>query len=114
MAADLIVEWIQRNLVLVTFRVMLLMMMMMVVVGVVDAIASMMQMMMVRVMVVVLVVGLETRRATLVLPEATSFCERTASLHDPGKVMRVCELLLVVILQVRRQLIAGAAPPLRR
>lgn len=106
MAADLIVEWIQRNLVLVTFRViLLLLMMMMVVVVVVDAIAM-------RVMVEVLVVSLETRRTALIRSEATSF-ERTASLDDAGKVMLGGELLLIVILQVRRELIAGAASPFR-
>lgn len=103
MAADLIVEWIQRDLVLVTLRVMLLVLMM-----VVDTIAIMMM----RVVIVVLVVGLKTRRTTLLRPDATSF-ERTAGLHDPGKVMRVGELLLVVILQVRREFV-GAASPFRR
>lgn len=106
MAADLIVEWIQRNLVLVTFRVMLLVLMLMMMV--VDTIAIMMM----RVVIVVLMVGLKTRRTTLLRPDATSF-ERTAGLHDPGKVMSVGELLLVVILQVRREFV-GAASPFRR
>lgn len=105
MAADLIVEWIQRDLVLVTFGVMLLMLMLMMMV---DTIAIMMM----RVVIVVLMVGLKTRRTTLLRPDATSF-ERTAGLHDPGKVMRVGELLLVVILQVWREFV-GAASPFRR
>lgn len=75
----------------------------------VDAIAIIVM----RVVVVVLVVGLEARRTTLIRTEATSF-ERTTSLDDAGKVMRVGELLLVMILQVRRELIVGAASPLWR
>lgn len=92
MAANLIVERIQRDLVLVTFRVMLLLLMVMM-----DAAVVMMVMMM-----MILVVGLETRRATLSTTDYTATSAHATGLDDPGKVMTVGELLLMMILQVRR------------
>lgn len=106
MTADLIIEWIQRNLVLVTFRVMLLVDAVTVatVVTILMKMVMMMVVMGVNVMVQVLVLSLETRRTAL-------FCSqmgRATGLDDTGKVMTVGELLLMVILQVRREFVGAA------
>lgn len=108
MTADLIIEWIQRNLVLVTFRVMLLMDT--VTVGTVTILMKMVMMMMVmgvNVMVKMLVLSLETRRTTLFCT-GRSQMGRATVLNDTGKVMTVGELLLMMILQVRREFVGAA------
>lgn len=96
MAANLIVERIQRDLVLVTFRVMLLLLLMMM-----DAAVVMM------VMKMIVVVGLEARRATLFTTDHAATSANATGLDDAGKVMTVGELLVMMILQVRREFVGA-------
>lgn len=105
MAADLIIEWIQRNLVLVTFRAMLLMDA--VTVAILVKMVMIMMMMVVSVVMVMVLLSLETRRTTLFCT-GSSQMGRATGLDDTGKVMTVGELLLMMILQVRREFVGAA------
>lgn len=115
MATDLIIERIQRDLVLVTFRVMLLMD----AVTIVTVVAILVQMVMILMLMMIVVVvmsvmimdllSLETRRTTRFCP-GTSQVGRATGLDttDTGIVMTGGELLLMMILQVRREFVGGA------
>lgn len=111
MAADLIIERIQRDLVLVAFRVMLLMDAVTIVAILVQMVMILMLMMMMVVMGVMIMdlLSLETRRTTRFCP-GTSQMGRATGWHttDTGIVMTGGELLLMMILQVRREFVGGA------
>lgn len=114
MAADLIIERIQRDLVLVTFRVMLLMD----AVTIVTVVAILVQMVMILMLMMMMVVmsvmimdllSLETRRTTRFCPGTSQMgCATGLDTTDTGIVMTGGELLLMMILQVRREFVGGA------
>lgn len=116
MAADLIIERIQRDLVLVTFRVMLLMD----AVTIVTVVAILVQMVMILILMMMMVVvvmsvmimdllSLETRRTTRFCPGTSQVgCATGLDTTDTGIVMTGGELLLMMILQVRREFVGGA------
>lgn len=115
MAADLIIERIQRDLVLVTFRVMLLMD----AVTIVTVVAILVQMVMILMLMMIVVVvmsvmimdllSLETRRTTRFCPGTSQVrCATGLDTTDTGIVMTGGELLLMMILQVRREFVGGA------
>lgn len=58
-------------------------------------------------MMMTVVVGLEAWRATLSTTDYTATSANATGLDDPGKVMTVGELLLMVILQVRREFVGA-------
>lgn len=114
MAADLIIERIQCDLVLVTFRVMLLMD----AVTIVTVVAILVQMVMILMLMMMMVVmgvmimdllSLETRRTTRFCPGTSQVgCATGLDTTDTGIVMTGGELLLMMILQVRREFVGGA------
>lgn len=111
MAADLIIERIQRDLVLVTFRVMLLMDAVTIVAILVQMVMILMLMMMMVVMSVMIMdlLSLETRRTTRFCPGTSQMgCATGLDTTDTGIVMTGGELLLMMILQVRREFVGGA------
>lgn len=111
MAADLIIERIQRDLVLVTFRVMLLMDAVTIVAILVQMVMILMLMMMMVVMGVMIMdlLSLETRRTTRFCPGTSQMgCATGLDTTDTGIVMTGGELLLMMILQVRREFVGGA------
>lgn len=112
MAADLIIERVQRDLVLVTFRVMLLMDAVTIVAILVQMVMILMLMMIVVVVMSVMIMdllSLETRRTTRFCPGTSQMgCATGLDTTDTGIVMTGGELLLMMILQVRREFVGGA------